>query len=485
MNEIFYSFEIKYQLKNKKMLKGSIQFYTILLIAVTLSFSACKNTPTEVDPPNIEVVEDQLEWTKDKVIYEVNLRQYSESGSFNDFTADLPRLKDIGVDILWFMPIHPISKAKRKGTLGSYYAVADYKDVNPEHGTKADFKALVDKAHEMGMYVIIDWVPNHSGWDHKWITEHPEYYTKNDKGEIIDPIEPATGKSWGWTDVADLNYDNQEMRAAMIDAMRFWITDFDIDGYRCDVAHGVPQDFWIACIDSLKATDPEIFMLAEAEIPRLRNSAGFETTYAWNFKNVINAIGEGTMNGDSIDVYLQKDRADYKKGYHMYFTTNHDENAWEGTVFERLGDGHKALAVLASTFDGMPLLYSGQESAMNKRLKFFEKDPIEWGDYVYTDFYKTLFSLKKANQALWNGGYGGEPIKIKTGNPNTYAYVREKNGDKVVVILNLSKEEQAITLSGNDFAGDYTDIFMKQKKTVADGEKMTLAPWQYTVLSNK
>ena len=459
----------------------------LLLITIAFSYLGCENTTTNTEnqPSDIPVT-NQLEWTKDKTIYEVNLRQYSPSGSFEALTNDLERIKEMGIDIIWLMPIHPISTVKRKGTLGSYYAVADYKDVNPEHGTLEDFKKLTDKIHELGMYTIIDWVPNHTGWDNHWITEHSDYYTKNDKGEIIDPINTETGESWGWTDVADLNYDNPEMRAAMIDAMKFWMTDYGVDGFRCDVAHGVPQYFWEDCIKELKTVDENVFMLAEAEIDSLRNQADFEMTYAWNFKNVIVGIADGDSTTSSIDRYLAADRKKFQKGYHMYFTSNHDENTWHGNVFKRFGDGHKAFAVLCATFDGMPLVYSGQEAPMKKDLKFFEKDTIDWNGYAYADFYKSLLTLKKRNQALWNGGYGGEPVKIKTGNDdNTYAFLREKNEDKILVILNLSNQRQDITLGGKNYTGEYKDVFNQLTVIIEEHQELSLEPWDYIVLSNK
>ena len=460
------------------------KIFSFALIILTLSITSCKKPKTQ--EPTLEIYDGQSEWAKDKTIYEVNLRQFSEEGTFNKFSEDLERIKDMGMDILWFMPIHPISVERRKEGLGSYYSVADYRGVNPEHGTLEDFKNLVNKAHEMEMYVILDWVPNHTGWDHPWITEHPEYYTKNAAGEITDPINPETNESWGWTDVADLDYDNPEMRAAMIEDMRFWLTECGVDGFRMDVAHGVPQDFWKTCNASLRVTNPGIFLLAEAEIPRLVNSGGFETTYAWNYKSISDAIGTDTVSAAKIDEYLKNDRDSFQQGYHIYFTSNHDENTWHGTVFDRLGDNHKPLAVLAATLDGMPLVYSGQEEPIKKRLKFFEKDVIEWENYAYHDFYKTLMTLKKRNRALWNGKYGGEPIKIQTGNDKkTYAFIRERNGDKVFVILNLSADSQSITLLGQNYAGTYTDVFSKQKRTIKEGETMVLEPRQYIVLSNK
>jgi glycosidase len=469
------------------MKKNIFQISLILAFAFMLTMTSCGEEGESQEKEKIEVYEGQQEWTKDKTIYEINLRQYSENATFNSLAKDLPRIKALGMDILWFMPIFPISEAKMKPPLGSPYAVSDYKAVNPAYGTMDDFKAFVKKAHDMEMYVILDWVPNHTGWDHPWITSHTEYYTQNDKGEIIDPIDPATGKSWDWTDVADLNYDNHEMRAEMISDLQYWLTECDIDGYRMDVAHGVPQDFWVACNDALRKTNPDIFLLAEADIPRLRNSGGFEATYAWNLAKVIYGIGADTLPASAIDDFYKKDTTEYKSGYPMGFTTNHDENTWHGTVFERLGEHHKALAVFAATFQGMPLIYNGQEAPLKKRLEFFENDAIDWNGYEYTDFYKTLMTLKKRNRALWNGRYGGEPQKVQTGNDEeTYAYLRERNGDKVLVLLNFSDEAQELKLDGTmNYAGEYTDVFMNQTKTIAKNETITLPAFGYLLLSNK
>lgn len=469
------------------MKKTIFKISLICAFAFVLAMTSCQEKAEKVEKEKIEIYEGQQEWTKDKTIYEVNLRQYSENATFNSLAKDLPRIKALGMDIIWFMPIFPISEAKKKPPLGSPYAVANYKAVNPAYGTMDDFKAFVKKAHEMGMYVILDWVPNHTGWDHPWITSHTEYYTQNDKGQVIDPIDPETGKSWGWTDVADLNYDNQAMRAEMISDLRYWLTECDIDGYRMDVAHGVPQDFWVACNDSLRKTNPNIFLLAEAAIPRLRNSGGFEATYAWDLANVIYGIGADTLPASAIDDYYKKDTTDYKSGYPMAFTTNHDENTWHGTVFERLGEHHKALAVFAATFQGMPLVYNGQEAPLKKRLEFFESDAIDWNGYEYADFYKTLMTLKKRNRALWNGRYGGEPQKVQTGNDEeTYAYLREKNGDKILVLLNFSDKEQELKLAGEaDYLGEYKDVFTKKTKKVAKDETIKIPAFGYLLLSNK
>lgn len=488
-------------------------FFGVLLFSLVFQLTSCKQTPsvkTDSAPATSWEKPRVPDWHKNANIYEVNLRQYTQEGTFAAFQKELPRLKEMGVDILWFMPIHEISKKNRKGTLGSPYAVSDYKGVNPDFGSMEDFDNLLQAIHQQGMYCIIDWVPNHTGWDHIWIAQHPDWYTKDAEGNITDPINEASGEPWGWTDVADLNYEIPEMRLAMIDAMRFWVNK-GVDGFRVDVAHGVPLDFWDQCMDSLYQIEP-LFMLAESAIPDRRNSGNFVMDYGWEMHHLLNEIaktqgvdkgstqqlvagnlveGEGKRSSIhktalDIDALLAKNDQRYEVGYKMHFTSNHDENAWAGTELERMGPGHKAFAVLVATFDGMPLIYSGQESAMDKQLDFFEKDVIEWGDYEYADFYTALLDLKHDNQALWNGEHGGELIKIPTGKDEAvYAFVREKNGDKVVVIINLSKENQGITLQGDSYLGTYTEVFSDENITLEMESSMMLKPWDYRVYTNK
>jgi alpha-amylase len=490
-------------------MKNRNAFHALFLVLLlSLLLFSCKSTQstqqetaaaTQASTPRLP------DWHKNATLYEVNIRQFTPEGTFASFQQHLPRLKDMGVDILWLMPIHPVSKARRKGSLGSPYAVGDYYDVNPRFGSMEDFEALLAAIHDLDMRCIIDWVPNHTGWDNPWITEHPEYYTQKD-GEITDPINPRTGESWGWTDVADLNYDNPDTRQAMIDAMQFWIADIGIDGFRVDVAHGVPEDFWAQCKDSLYAIKP-LFMLAEAEVPALRNMGAFVMDYGWEMHHLLNQIAktqganlkEGVSleqgnvvegnekkllgkNALDIDKILAKKAQAYQQGYAMHFTSNHDENSWSGTEFQRMGASHKAFAVLTATFDGMPLIYTGQEAAMDKRLAFFEKDEVPWGEYAYADFYKKLFRLKHRNQALWNGNEGGELVKIPTGNDkNIYAFTREKNRDQVVVVINLSSQKQTFELQGEGFAGDYLELFSEEDVTLQSPMAMELAPWAYRV----
>ncbi len=487
--------------------------YLLLILLSTSLFFACTDQSTSASDANAvtdtannssESSDDIMaapDWAKSANIYEVNVRNYTPEGTFKAFQQHLSRLKDMGVDILWLMPIHPISEAKRKAEdklltseiedeeerkkyLGSPYAVADYKATNPDMGTMEDFKNLLQAVHDKGMYLIIDWVPNHTGWDHPWITEHPEYYTQIN-GEITDPINYETGEPWGWTDVADLNYDNKDMQDAMIDAMQFWIKDVGIDGFRVDVAHGVPTTFWDKTCKALMETK-RCFLLAEAAVPYLLNSGDFHMDYGWPFHHLMNEIAKGEKNANAIDDYLAEDKKTHTKGYHMHFTSNHDENAWAATELERMGDGHQTFAVLAATFDGMPLIYSGQEEPLKRKLHFFKQDPIEFSDYKYADFYRILLNLKKKNKALWNGDFGGKLERLATGNDeNVYAFTREKDGDRVVVLLNLTGKVQDLTLEGTSFLGTYNNVFADSTYSLEENASIKLNPWGYLVLSNK
>ncbi len=451
-----------------------------------MSFAACKQQSTTTEQDNNTTTQNSPkatpDWFKNANVYEVNLRQYTPEGTFKAFEAHLPRLKKMGVDILWFMPITPISELKRKGTLGSYYAVKDFKGLNPEHGTAEDFKHLVKAIHDAGMYVMLDFVPNHSGWDNKLITEKPDWYTKNAKGEITDPIDPSTGKSWGWTDVADFNYDNKELWAYMTEVLKFWIEEYDVDGYRCDVAHGVPIEFWKEIIPEVRK-NKSIVMLAEAEGANL-HEAGFDVTYAWEFHHAMNEMAKGKKDISFIDEYLKKNAAEYPaNATRMYFTSNHDENSWNGTEYERMGDAHKAFAVMSATLDGTPLVYSGQEAALSRRLEFFEKDVIEWTSLPMEDFYTKLLALKKRNTSLMNASDKNTLQRHKTNNEEVfYAYRRMKDANnEIFVALNLSDKKQTLKVLDLE-AVDYTNVFTGEKFTIKDKNAIEMEAWGYLVL---
>ncbi|MEM9887121.1 MAG: alpha-amylase family glycosyl hydrolase [Bacteroidota bacterium] len=423
-------------------------------------------------------------WAAQANIYEVNIRQYTPEGTINAFRkGHLKRLQKMGIDILWMMPIFPISNTKKKGTLGSYYAVSDFRKINPEFGTLEDFKKLLEEAHDLGMKVILDWVPNHTGWDHHWIAEHPDYYTQKD-GEITDPLNDETGESHGWSDVADLNYNNPDMRKTMMSDLMYWVQEIGVDGFRMDVAYLVPKDFWTDVITQLRAAKPDIFLLAEAEEADLRNmEMPFTMSYAWSFHHLMNAIAQGKDSLAAIDQWQTENQAKFQQGYNMQFITNHDENSWAGTIEERMGEAASAMAVLAFTFNGMPLMYSGQEQGLRKRLEFFEKDSILWDDIPYQEFYATLLDLKHRNLALGNGTAGAIAKRIPTDNDEKiYAFYREKGKDRVLVILNLSEEAQTVTLNCDNCEGTYSDVFKAKSLEMSNSQQVLLGAWGYQVL---
>jgi len=418
------------------------------------------------------------EWSRNSVIYEVNLRQYTPEGTFKAFEQHLPKLKELGVDIIWLMPVNPIGITNRKGTLGSYYSIRDYRGINPEFGTMEDFKNLVNRAHSLGMKVIIDWVANHTSWDNNLITEHPEWFTHDSLGKIIAPVAD-------WTDVADLDYNQAGLREYMKNSMIYWIKEADIDGFRCDVAGMVPVDFWNKAVPEIKKVKP-VFMLAEWDTPEMHDTA-FDMTYGWDLYHLMNAIAKGEKTADDIDtIWKKEDSLFTSDAYRMRFTTNHDENSWNGTEYERMGDAALAFAVMSFTVPGMPLIYSGQEAAFNQRLRFFDKDTINWDNYKLSVFYSTLIKFKKENKALWNGNSGGTITRIHTNsNKEIYAFIREKEGNKILVILNLTSKPQNVDLHDHAMIGAFTNAFTGETVRIEDTFVFSLKPWEYLVYSNK
>jgi glycosidase len=418
------------------------------------------------------------EWTKNSVLYEVNIRQYTPEGTFKAFETHLPRLKELGVDILWLMPIHPISEKNRKGSLGSYYSVKDYKAVNPEFGTMDDFKALVNKAHEMGFKVIIDWVANHTGWDNQWIADHKDWYTQDSLGNVIPPNPD-------WSDIADLNFDSQPMRRAMIDAMDFWVRETNIDGFRCDVAWGIPQDFWEAATASLDSIK-QVYMLAEDEDHPAFLDKAFESNYTWKLHHILNEVAQGKKAAADIQKYYTDSVSKYATGsFPMQFITNHDENSWAGSEYERMGDAVKTFATLTFTLEGIPLLYSGQEAGLKKRLLFFEKDTINWSNLEMQKFYKSLVGLKKNNAALWNGVAGGPMKFVENSAPHqVFAFTREMGKNQVLAVFNLSAQPVEATIQLLQ-AGDYQEYFSGETKTFEKGSTIKLDKWGSQVFVRK
>lgn len=408
-------------------------------------------------------------------IYEVNIRQHTPEGTINAFTEDLPRLQEMGIQVLWIMPVQPIGVKNRKGSLGSYYSINDYRSVNPEFGSLEDFKALVDQAHELDMYVILDWVPNHTAWDHPWITEHKDYYAQNEAGEVIYEAD--------WTDIALLDHTNPETRKAMIADMKYWVTETDIDGFRCDHAgHEIPLYFWeesTAAIDEVK----DVFWLAEWDGARMHLE--FDATYAWELLHLTEDVAKGEHNADDLDEWIRKDLQEYGQSpFRLTMITNHDENSWAGTINERYGDSQRAFAAFIFTAYGVPMLYSGQEAGLDKRLAFFEKDSINWSDpNQLQPFYTKLVQFRLDNEAVWGGRYGGMPVRIND-NPNVFAFRREKNSNTVIGIFNFSATTQQANLTDAGANGTYTDYFTGESHQLEAGGAMELRPWEYLIFSN-
>jgi alpha-amylase len=415
-------------------------------------------------------------WIIQGNIYEVNVRQYTPEGTLKAFEKQLPRLKNMGVQTLWFMPINPISRKDRKGSLGSYYAVSNYRTVNPEFGTMADWKELVKRAHALGLKVIIDWVPNHTGADHVWLQTNPAFYVKDAKtGEAALP-DPD------WTDVRQLDFKNQQMLDSMLSALKFWISETGIDGYRVDHVEEFQKEFWIRCIPELKKMK-DIFMLAETNAP-WAHEAGFDASYPWDAFNMMKLIAKGQRPAFAIDSVLQKVEGSYSKNaLRIYFTSNHDENSWNKADYETMpGAVHAPFAVLTQTIaNSVPLLYSGQEEPVLRSLSFFYKDTINFNQYQRAGFYKTLLTLRKNNTAL---AATASFKKLRTGNDAAlYAFERQNGTNKVLVILNLSNSVQKLTWKDQPSEKIWTNVFLGNKEAV--DKIFGLEPWSYAVYELK
>lgn len=384
-----------------------------------------------------------VDWMKDKTIYEVNLRQYTEAGTFKAFQSHIPRLKEMGVEVLWFMPVTPISEKGRKGSLGSYYACSSYTKLNSEFGNEQDFLSLIQLAHKHEMKVIIDWVANHTGREHEWMEPHPDWFSRDEDGNFTERN--------GWDDVVDLNFENQDMRAALIGAMQYWVRTFNIDGFRCDMAHLVPLDFWSTARKACETIKP-LFWLAECE--DIEYHSVFDASYAWSWMHETTKIQDSGVN----EIYNQLHAyAQYPKGaYKLFFTSNHDENTWNGTEYEKYGVAAKAWAVFTFMWKGIPLIYSGQELPNYKRLAFFDKDPIDWkNEPQLASFYKTLIQLRKQYACIIEG----DSFNLPTSSNQVMAFLRYNEKQTILVVLNFSQQIQKVELAHDYLKGQFTNAF--------------------------
>ncbi|WP_295935484.1 alpha-amylase family glycosyl hydrolase [uncultured Alistipes sp.] len=436
----------------------------LLIFLAVLLLTACATQRQQPAHPD---------WSYNSVVYEMNIRQYTPEGTFAAAARELPRLRELGVDVLWLMPIYPIGVKERKGTLGSYYAISDYEAVNPEFGTMDDFDRFLADAHSQGFRVILDWVANHTSPDARWIEEQPaDWYVRDSLGRTI--------VQYDWTDIAKLNYDNRDMRRAMVSAMRFWL-DRGIDGFRFDMACEVPMDFWYDELPPLRRDYPGIFLLAEGENPALHKDNTFDASYAWELHHLLNAVARGEKSAADLRAYVEKDAATYpREAFRLMFTSNHDENSWAGTEFERMGEAARVMALLTFTLpNGQPLIYTGQEMGYDRRFAFFEKDPVaQWKQNDFTGFYNSLIRLRHQNPAFDAGERGGKavypddmPLPEKL-----MFFSRSALDNEVIVAANLSATEITFTLP---FDGTRRDFFTGAE--YAGGSQASLPAWQYLV----
>ncbi len=410
----------------------------------------------------------QVAWSNGSNIYEVNIRQYTPEGTFAAFAKHLPRLKKMGVEIIWFMPITPISKEKRQGSLGSYYACSSYVKINPEYGNFEDFKNVVNEIHALGMKVIIDWVANHTGWDHEWTKSNPEFYLRDELGNFTEKN--------GWEDVIGLDYTNKHLHKAMISAMRFWIESYSIDGFRCDMAHLVPLDFWKEARSQCDALKP-LYWLAECEDKKYFEV--FDTEYAWAWMHISEGVAKQKNTVHEMRDVL-RNYTDFP-GRYLLFTSNHDENSWNGTDKEKYGDALEAFAVLTSAWPGIFLLYSGQEMFLQKRLLFFEKDAINWEQELkMEEFYQQLYALRKSNACVQNEA---EIFLLETGaDDKIFSFLSVNKNESMLVVLNLSAFDRIkANIAHEHLKGNYIEYFSGVQEKINVSKTLTLNAWQYKI----
>jgi glycosidase len=447
----------------------------VAMASVMLLGAAGAGAAPDLYQPQAYVRFDHAEWTRNATIYQINTRQFTPEGTFRSAEKQLPRLKELGVDILWLMPIHPIGQQNRKGTLGSPYAVSDHRAVNPEFGTLEDFRHFVAAAHKLGLHVILDWVGNHTAWDSVLFKQHPEWYERDADGK------PHPTPWYDWDDIIDLDYSKPALRRYMTESMLYWVRDVGVDGYRVDAAGLTPLDFWEQASRELRKVKP-VFMLAEWE-SRDMHAKAFDASYAWTWWDGMKAIAEGKADASSLNTYYAWNEKFYpKQAYRMLYTTNHDKNAWEGTEFEIFGPAVDSAIVFSFISEGMPMIYNGQEVGNHKRLAFFERDAIAWRPSPYEALYKNLLALKKQNTALWNGQWGAPMVQVPNALPKqVFSFVRQNSKDKVFAVFNLSGKPAQASFKGVRHHGNYRDFSSGEALSIGADSQLTMAPWSYRI----
>lgn len=445
----------------------------LLLASGLLGCGSSGDTDTE----SIDGVGDPA-WVQDAVVYEVFVPDASEEGTFRGLIGRLDEIQEMGVTTLWLMPIHPIGEKRRKseiGPLGSPYSIRDYYAVNPDYGTKENFRALVDSMHARGMHLILDLVANHTAWDHPWLEKHPDLYSDGPINGFTVPV--LNGDTTDWTDVVELSYDNPETRQKMIDVMQYWVREFGVDGYRCDVAHAVPLDFWKNAIDSVEA-HKEVLMLAEAAEPEM-HEVGFDMSYAWPFYGALKRVWEEKSPVRTLATQVDTTLANLPgAAQRLRFTTNHDETMWDApppALFDSL-EGSKAAFVLATTLPGAPLVYNGQELGVADTVSFFARTPYDWEqDAPITDFYRTYLTLYGNSPALQEGTLSVHTPKAK----DVLVYERSAANDTMLIAVNVRDASKRVPIPDA-----HADASLNNALTGSpvEGETMDLEPYGYRLL---
>ena len=451
----------------------------LLAIALALiTIAACATPPANGTArwrPEPYVKLKHPDWAKDAVLYQLNMRQFTEEGTFVAAEEQLDRLADLGIDIIWLMPIHPIGEKNRKGTLGSPYSVKDYFGVNPEFGTLDDLISFVDAAHARGMHVILDWVANHTAWDNQLVYDHPEWYERDWDGDFMPT------RWWDWSDIIDLDYSQPGLREYMAGAMRYWVEEVGIDGYRCDVAGYIPLDFWEEVRAELDSVKP-VFMLGEFD-QRDIHARAFDASYAWEWKNIMHAINTGKARASALFGYYSGNESVWPQdAYRMTYTSNHDQNAWDAAAPDFYGAAYESAIVLSFVGEGLPLIYNGQEAFNEKQLKFFERDPIAWRNHPIADLFDTLIALKTDMTALHNGAAGARMVPVvNTTSEDVLSFSRGDKNGRVFVVMNLSPVAQVTSFTDGPYAGTYTEYFTGETRAIDTSTKLALPAWAYRI----
>jgi glycosidase len=452
-----------------------------LSLAAALALSGCEaalgSNPTGDYEPQPYVQIDAPDWADDAVIYQLNTRQFTREGTFAAAQEQLPRLAEMGVDIVWLMPIHPIGEEKRKGSMGSPYSVRDYRAVNPHLGTEEEFRAFVDEAHALGMKVILDWVANHSAWDNPLTQTNPEWYSRTPEGEMMPP------EGTDWSDVVDFDFSNPALREYMTGSLTYWVREFGIDGYRADVAGYVPLDFWEQARAELDAIKP-VFMLAEWETRDLHARA-FDATYTWGWKEVMQDIARGEADANAMRGYFAGQKVTWPHAaMRMMYTDNHDQNSWDGVASEIYGPAYEAAIALSFTGHGIPLIYNGQEADLSHQLAFFEKDAIDWKVGKYDPLFRRLIDLKTSERALWNGDAGAPMVDVPTdADQDVFAFVRGEREARVFAVFNLSPQSHEVSFDFARHHGAFTDAMSDEPMAFEADTTLTLDAWDYRIFT--